>query len=82
MAAKWPRRLLNHDTHYLVHKVSAAFVGDDGRLHFTYEDECGCEVIGPFYPSLINAQKPLADRVMRENSIEKPADIGYLVAYH
>jgi hypothetical protein len=69
--------------HYLIHKVAKVEVDDRGVLRFHYEDGTGTALIqGPFYPSLVNEEVPLAVKELAKSSLESPDEVQYLIAYH
>jgi len=80
---QFPSRVYPHDMHLLVHKVAKVELDDSGVLRFRYEDGAGTALsAGPFYPSLVNGEVPLAAKEMAKNGLQSPDEIRYLVAYH
>lgn len=82
MQDRFPRRV-HLDMHYLIHKVAKVELDDQGVLRFSYEDGTGKALIqGPFYPSLVNGEVPLAVKELAKNGLESPDEVQYLIAYH
>jgi hypothetical protein len=82
MNDRFPRRV-RLDTHYLIHKVAKVELDDRGVLRFSYEDGSGKPLPqGPFYPSLVNGEVPLAVKELAKSSLDSPDEVQYLIAHH
>ena len=80
MKNKYPKRIIDTNNHYLLHKVNKADINDRGSLSFKYEDASGkIKLQGPFY--LSNVAIP-ANEELKKHGLEKAEDIKYLIAYH
>lgn len=80
---RFPRPVCPKSTHYLLHKVSSVRIDERGYLRFGYEDGTGTELLqGPFYPSTINGECPLAAKELAKSRLKSPDEIQYVIAYH
>lgn len=68
--------------HYLVHKVSRAWVDRRGVLRFKYVDEEGQECRGPFFPDSVNGKAPRADEELAKSGLRSADEIKFVLAYH
>jgi hypothetical protein len=84
MDEKYPRLVQPaKDNHYLIHKVSKAWIDENGVLRFRYEDGSGKELAqGPFYPGYVNNSVPLAAKELSKYGLQEADDVKYVIAYH
>jgi hypothetical protein len=79
---RWPRLVKPYNTHYLVHKIVAAWIDKTGIPRFKFQHEDRTEYFGPCYLSSVNGKTPLAETILHKNGLEDINDIKYVVAYH
>lgn len=77
---KYPKKVIENNTHYLIHKVAEAYINSEGTLSFKYEDGSG--VIRSGGPFFLSKSAIPADEELRKHGLEKPEDVKYLIAYH
>jgi hypothetical protein len=83
MQDRFPRRVRSDEMHHLIHKVAKVEIDDGGVLRFCYADGAGRTLIqGPFYPSMVNGEVPLATKELAKSRLQSPDEVQYLIAYH
>ena len=81
-SVRWPRLLRPHNTHYLIHKVAAAWVDDSQIIRFRFQHDDLTEYVGPGWHGLPNGAAPLPEDMLRKHDLDDVNNIKYVVAYH